>query len=281
MLGNWIRQTTTTTGTGNLTLSTVTGYAAFTDYFAADERFAYSILDDATGLPIEAGIGYLSSGALVREIVESTLVSGTLDRSNPSAVTLAAGTKRVICAGTAGNLLSAAPVMWTGATYKSYGDPHVQQSGGGVALVANRVNITPFVKAVNADIDAVLIRVTTAGAGGIQAKAAIMAYAANGGPGAVLAESSGVAVDSTGIKTLTFTRFNPPSRFFVCVLSDGTPSIQGFSSGGVSTHALGCDSTLNGFTFLTHAGATGLTFPTSWTLVGGNGSRIQVMVRVA
>lgn len=282
MLGNWIRQTTTTTGTGNLTLATVTGYAAFTDYFAASERFEYAILDDATGAPIETGLGYLNSGALVREVIETTIVSGTVDRSNPSAVNLGAGTKRVICTGTASSLLTSAPLAWTGATYKGYGDCHLMPSAATGALVADQAYVVPFERAVAADIDAVLIRVTTAGAAGRLARAAVFAYAANGGPGAVLATSSSELVDSTGIKALTFSRFTPPGRFFVGLVSDGTPTLQTYAGGTLASFSFGFSGTLTPHAFFTHSGATGLTFPTTWSLTGVSGTtaRPQVVVRV-
>jgi hypothetical protein len=282
MLGNWIRQTTTTTGTGNLALATVTGYAAFTDYFAAAERFEYAILDDATGLPIETGLGYLDTGALVREVIEATIVSGTVDRTNPSAVSLAAGTKRVICTGTASSLLTSAPLAWTGATYKGYGDCHLMPSASTGVMVADQAYVIPFERAVAADIDAVLIRVMTAGASGKLAKAAVFAYAANGGPGAVLATSSSELVDSTGIKALTFSRFTPPARFFVGLVCDGTPTIQTYAGGTLATFSLGFSGTLTPHAFFTHPGATSLTFPTSWSLSGvtGTTARPQCVVRI-
>lgn len=100
-LGNWIRATSTTTGTGNLTLSSVSGYVAPSTAFATGERFRYVLLADSDGKPIEAGIGYLSSGALVREFVDLTYSSGTYTESTStaglSAVSLSV-TVRVICA---------------------------------------------------------------------------------------------------------------------------------------------------------------------------------------
>ena len=98
MLGNWIKQTSTSTGTGNLTLAAVTGFPTFANQFAAGEYFYYTILNDSDGTPMESGIGHMSDSAtLVRDKPLATFVAGTYNDNDPAAVTLAAGTKRVIC----------------------------------------------------------------------------------------------------------------------------------------------------------------------------------------
>ena len=73
MLANWVRATSSTTGTGNLTLSSVSGYPQPSGAFAVGQRWAYCLLDDSTGKPIEAGIGYLSAATtFVREYPTAT-----------------------------------------------------------------------------------------------------------------------------------------------------------------------------------------------------------------
>lgn len=101
ILGNWIRATSSTTGTGNLTLSSVTGYPAPSSQFAQGERFGYVLLADSDGKPVEAGVGYLDgSGNLVREVPLAKYASSTYTDSTAnagvSAVSLS-GTTRVIC----------------------------------------------------------------------------------------------------------------------------------------------------------------------------------------
>lgn len=99
-LANWVRATSATTGTGNLTLSAVTGYVTPASAFGNGVRFRYVLLDDSDGTPRESGIGYLSSGALVRELVQATYSGGTYteatSNSSMSATSLS-GTTRVIC----------------------------------------------------------------------------------------------------------------------------------------------------------------------------------------
>ena len=269
MLGNWIKQATTTTGTGNLTLIAVSGFPGFASQFAASERFAYAILDDATGGPIERGIGYLDgSGDLVREKPMATFVGGTYTGANASAADLPAGTKRVVCAEGQLTALTSANALWSGAAHKGYGDLNVAASAGSLVLVADRAYAVPFAAGVDADIESVKFYVTVAGAASTLAKVAIFSVGADGLPGIKLAESADVAVDSIGIKTASFTRFRPPPRFFVGLVSDGAPTVRAFGSGIIMTHAMGFDGLLIPWAYIHHVGATGRTFPATWTAVG-------------
>lgn len=268
MLGNWIKQTSTTTGTGALTLSAVTGFPDFASQFAVNERFSYAIIDDSTGGPIERGIGYIDgSGNLVRSVPMATFSGGTYVGANASAVSLSAGTKRVVCVEGAQTALTSTPGVWA-ATHKGYGSLGLSGAASTLLMVADRAYAVPFAAAVDADIESVKFSVTTAATSGVQAKISIFSVGSDGLPGIKLAESSGVAVDTLGIKTASFTRFRPPSRFFVCILSDGAPTIRASSLGLQMTHAMGFDSVLIAFAYIHHVGATGLTFPSSWTPVG-------------
>lgn len=82
-----VKETSTTTGTGNLTLAgAATGYRSFTSAYATNTRFAYCI---AAGSEWEVGQGYLSaSTTLVRETVFASSNAGAL-------VNFSAGTKDV------------------------------------------------------------------------------------------------------------------------------------------------------------------------------------------
>lgn len=88
-----IKETSTTTGTGAITLSGTapTGYQTFANRFALNELFMYCIQDSASGL-WEVGEGYLSaSTTLVRDTVtDGSSGFGTL-------VNFTAGTKDVFC----------------------------------------------------------------------------------------------------------------------------------------------------------------------------------------
>ena len=92
-----VKDTTTTTGTGNITLSGTapTAYQNFNTAFGTNTLFLYAIVDNTNG-QWETGKGYLSaSTTLVRDTVfDSSAGLGTL-------ATFVAGTKDVFCTATA------------------------------------------------------------------------------------------------------------------------------------------------------------------------------------
>jgi len=82
-----IQETTTTTGTGNLTLAGASSsFFTIASAYADSERFYYTV---AAGSEAESGIGYTSAGVLVREEV-------TLSTNSNALVTFSAGTKTII-----------------------------------------------------------------------------------------------------------------------------------------------------------------------------------------
>jgi hypothetical protein len=95
MFGNWIKENTTTSGTGTMTLSAVTGFERFSDAFSVGDLVYYEIRD---GNNREAGIGTLgASNTLARTTVLETLVAGTRSTAG-TALTLSGGTAEVYCA---------------------------------------------------------------------------------------------------------------------------------------------------------------------------------------
>jgi hypothetical protein len=265
MFGNAIRQTTTSTGGTNLVLASVAGFVTFADEFAPGQRFVYEILDDATGAFIEAGIGYLSSGQLVRERIEATLVSGVYDRATPAAVNLPVGTKRVICAATAYTSQSvAAGAFGTSSAVKGYGDGNlIFGSGGGYVTAGGRGFAMPFSAQAANEIDAVLVRVTTAGPGGTLMRGAIYSIGADGLPDVQLALSGTEDGATTGLKSLTFTAFRPPQRFFVAVITSSSLTVYGTPSGVNGGH-LGFFNTNLETVGIVSKDGSGTTFPSSW-----------------
>jgi hypothetical protein len=86
-----IKETTTTTGTGDITLAGAAagGFFTFTSVFPVPDTFGY-VIDHGSG-GVEVGIGHLSgSTTLVRDRVVASTNAGAL-------VSFGAGTKQVFC----------------------------------------------------------------------------------------------------------------------------------------------------------------------------------------
>lgn len=244
MLGNWIKTTTTTTGTGDLTLSSVTNFATFNDVFGVGPLFYYAILDDSTDAPIEIGIGHLSaSTTLVRDKVLATMVSGTYDDTAPAAVTLASGTKRVICTPDAGALAVNPLNLSTGASCRVL-SPFIPSSAGSLAVTANRLYYVPLLLTTPREVDAIVFRVSV-GAGSTTAKAGLYASDINGKPGSRLAQSASIDTSSAARKDGTFTqRRFPPGLYYLAVASSGAPTLNSVTGASIAQDPLlGADST--------------------------------------
>lgn len=269
MLGNWIIQTTTTTGSGDLTVAAVTGYPAFSSQFAVDELFSYVILDDATGLPIERGMGKRGAGGqLIRAKVLSTMASGSYQGVQPSAVALSAGTKRIICTPGSGSVLTAAPGIWTGAQgvggLKGYGDVH---TGGSInvsaPMPAGKAYAIPFIASVDSDIIGLSFRTNGLAAEGF-ARVAIYSVSENGLPGVKLVESDPISLASGGGKPGTFARIRPPSRFFGCILFDSAVTVSGSASFASNSFPMGYTTTMMPVAAV-QADVVGNNFPADWS----------------
>lgn len=96
-----IKDTTTTTGTGAVTLSGTapTGFVAFASRFQVGDRFPYCIAGQTSGL-WETGIGYLSASTT---LVRDTVLDGSSGLG--TAVSLSADTYDVFCTATAQSLM--------------------------------------------------------------------------------------------------------------------------------------------------------------------------------
>jgi len=246
MLGNWIRQTTTTTGTGNLTLAAVTGFPQFTDQFSTTEYFYYAILNDSDGTPIESGIGHLSSSTvLVRDKVLATYVSGTYSDNDPSAVSLAAGTKRVICAMEQGGAQPVAPNINSVTSYRLLYPTGwiVGGSAPSAAVIADIVYYVPILIACPRTLDAIQFRVSSVGAGS-SVIVGIYNSTLDGKPNSRIDQSASIATHTAaGVKVgaLTKRRYKPGLYFLALSATGGTPTLNQGSASGQVNHIFGGD----------------------------------------
>jgi hypothetical protein len=100
-----------------------------------------------------------------------------------------------------------------------------------IAITANRLYAYPLFIARNLTIDRIAMEVATAGAGGTKVRLGI--YNGDGTnlyPGSLLLDAGEVAVDSTGIKTITISQALTKGLYWVAMVSDGTPTVKANSN---------------------------------------------------
>jgi len=230
MLSNFVWETTTTTGTGTLTLSAKTGYPRFSDAFPDKSLVSYTILD-SNSLPLEFGIGtYTASNTLARTKVLGTYVSGTLNVSNPTAVSLSAGTYNIICSASMGasmpSLSGADTANGSSGAFMPY--PHMMSGSAGTLVVtADRLYLMPFTPNTTRQIASVKFRVSTGGSGNM--RMGIYKCDTSGAPGALLYSSGDIAVAASGVHTWTLTNpiLLPPDWYYLGWATKGTtPTIN-------------------------------------------------------
>lgn len=232
MRANWVKQTTTSTGTGDLTLSSVSGFPTFAQQFAIGERFSFCVLD-SDGKPIFSAIGYLSdSTTLVRELTLVSFVSSTLDNTDPAAVSLSAGTYTVVCAedeAAFANGLHTLPSFLTGGERRV---PACRVANWGslntLALAANVMNVWPFEIEHLLRVNKLYLDVSTAAASKV-ARIGIYSTTADGTPGELLADSGDLSVASATMVSATVGEVRlRPGTYWGAVVSDGAPTIRSF-----------------------------------------------------
>lgn len=286
-LGNWIRETSTTIGAGNLTVAAVTGWSKFSDQFGvgADgvgDHFYYAIIDDTTLAPYEAGIGrMLDAFTLVRVRVLASYVAGVYAEAN-TPVTLAAGTYRIICADLASARQMALPGVRLGAALRAIGSRDLNTATGNArTITAGTLYGVPFCLASSALITGAILSVITAAATST-ARIGIYRLTANLEPGGLIAQTLDMDTTTTGIKSYawgTGTRRFPAGYYYLAVLSNG--GSPGVLAGGPSTldfpgHALqgGIDGANFNYSFGT-AAATGPAMPATCPVLSWVGSTID------
>lgn len=106
MLANRVRELTTTTGTGDLTLAgALAGHIRFADAFSAGDAVTY-VIEDGDNYEIGNGI-FTLAGQVERTEVLETLVDGTYTGGGGASPIALSGNARVFCAATSQFLLSA------------------------------------------------------------------------------------------------------------------------------------------------------------------------------
>jgi hypothetical protein len=256
MLAINVQETTTTTGTGNITLS---GASEFGVTFASEkqvgEKFTYYISDRSGN--DEAGIGYLSaSTTLVREHVEKSSNSDAL-------VNFAAGTKQVFI-GIPPSVESDFPSAILSTNLSVFGRYIISshwatlQTGAHTASISE-LQLTPFINQTCANFTSWAVRVKTSAVGGVARLGVYQVNPATGGPtGFPLMESDDIDCSSTSNSlSLSFSlnTLNPlsskvlPKVFFLGVaFNDSTIRLQAQAQGNSLWMLGGNNATLTGLT---------------------------------
>jgi hypothetical protein len=204
MIGNGAKATTTTAGTGTVTLTAVTGYPQFSDVFNVGDFVGYFLQD---GSNWEWGYGTLTTATtLARTYVESIFNAGVLTRVPTAGLTLSGGAVNVGVSVIESDKSSGIKPGLTADVYHQL----ISGSGSGAyAASANQLVLTPMCVP-HTKYSGMKINVTTAAAAGGLAVAGIYRMGQtlaplSGYPGNNLIAQTGVIdTTTTGIKAGSF-----------------------------------------------------------------------------
>jgi hypothetical protein len=199
MFANRVKETTTTTGTGNLTLAgAATNFETFNTAFGTIRKFCYWIVDSTNNV-WETGIGYLSaSTTLVRETV--------LDNSSgtTAALTLSAGTKTVMASPSEAILPQTCPFLRNDSTAGKIisSAHHLATASASYTLTANQLVLFPAYFDVAGSLTNFVLNVSTAVAAS-KARVGLYEIDTDGEPGELIVQSADIDTTTTGVKTPT------------------------------------------------------------------------------
>lgn len=234
MLSNRVRETSTTTGTGNFTLAGAeTDLRTFTSQYATNIRFPYFIV--GVSGEFENGVGYLSgTTTLVRDIVADSSNSGAL-------VNFSSGDKSVFVSPGAEQSMGAWPLEVADIAASGVDgliqSPHYGHENTNKTLVADRVHYMPFLATIS-DVTRIAISSSTSVGTATQMRVGICLMdqeTALPDPTVIIAETSDITPTSNTAHISTVTAFKMQCGVWYCaiVLSDGNNQIKatGNSSG--------------------------------------------------
>lgn len=98
--------------------------------------------------------------------------------------------------------------------------------GTGTALTVNQVRYFPTVVVTAITLDQLVVEVATAGAAGKLVRLGIYNADSDWQPTSLVLDAGTVAVDSTGVKTISISQVLAPGRYLLALNSDGTPTLR-------------------------------------------------------
>lgn len=228
MLANRVRETTTTTGTGDIALAgAVTNFEPFNTAFGLNRRFAYFIVD-ATNNAWEAGIGYLSAAAtLVRETVLDNSAGTT------AALNLGAGAKDVFVTPNENLLVPGLPAIRNpNALGKLMLPMNLEAAQGNTILMtADQLALVPVLYTQAGLVSAMKVYVTTPVAA-TKARVGLYELDSAGAPGRKIAESGDLDTTTSGMKSSAVTAVRVrPGWYYLATIASGAVGFNKFNDG--------------------------------------------------
>lgn len=240
MLANGAKETTTTTGTGTVTLSAVTGFPRFSDILGVGTLVDYAI---RSGDAWEWGIGTLGAGnTLERSIISAKYESGVYSKNPASGVSLS-GTSEVFCTAHSATIAPAAPAMPQRGSlirhiYSAAAEYRMRTTG---AASASALYMFPYYVGLRCRVTK--IGVSAAGSvAGATCRAGLYAMKSDGAPGALLFESGLLTAETANTDYFgTITEHDLlPGWYWGCLHIGGTaPNLFWFSAGDAPHSLLG------------------------------------------
>lgn len=286
MRANGLKHETTSTGTGAVTLTAASGWASYDEvYGTSGTRLVRYTIRDASNVPIEGGIGTitLSTLSLARTAVQWTWTGTAYDDTSPSALSLASGTKTVVCAPMADDFLGSLPFMSTLGDNLGATPLYAYASITTYGLGHQRVEYFPVPIVKPGPIDRISIRCTTGYTGGSSSlHASLFEVGSDGRPGARTIDfgSLGSLTAATLTSTPTTAVHHNTGYIYVALLAQfsggsGSPAVQAVS-GIITPTPLGAvisaGSGARHFTVAQVGSQTSLSDPATLTGIAGSGS---------
>lgn len=251
MLAMWSLNTSTTTGTGALTLSTVSGSPSLSDSIPVGVHFYYVIANDSDNSPYEAGLGYLSNSVtLQRSVIFGTYSSGVFSNSNLTPLNLPAGTKKVYSSLHASAVQTAWPcgnknagVGLSKLIHSAHLTNNSASSTAGVTN-ANYLFLIPFELKASIDLTGLGVRCGT-GVASTTIRLGVYSCGADGHANKLIAETTDLSTATSGVDVIgsvTQQRLIA-GLYYVALVSNGTPSLGRVDGSGSVLTCLGPNAT--------------------------------------
>ena len=258
MLANGAKETTTTTGTGAVALSAVTGFPRFADVLSVGQYVDYAIQD---GNNWEWGVGKVAAGnTLERTLVTAKFDGGTYSK-NPASPLSLSGSATVFCA-THSDTDGIASSMGEKAVPNAL---HIQTSAFGANASwseANKLLLTPWMwpRGVDRVVSGIKLRVNTTGTA-TRAQVAMVDYGDDGYSFRLLGCTEDFNLTTTGVKTAYFPApfVAPKARYGMALITDGAVTLN--RAEGFASDSVGLDSG----TLWDRRLVSAATFSVSWT----------------